>query len=628
MSTGTIASTPVTASLPAPTLPADVGPEVTVRAILLGVVFGAIFGAANAYLGLRVGMTVSTSIPIAVMTVAVLRATGARASILEANMAQTIGSASTALATGAIFTVPALYLWGQPPSYLQIVGLTLCGGILGVSAMIPLRRLLIVRAAAELPYPEGRACADVLRASTGSFTGGRWIFGGLALGAIAKIALDLLRVAPSELLVAIPGLPGGELALEVAPALVAVGYILGYRPAAVVVSGGLISSLMIIPLVVYTAAGAGAPVDPASVWGSHVRFIGAGAVALAGIVTVVKVWPAMVRAFAAVAAGMRRDGGDAAAGDRRDRDVPGRVIALGIAAVVLAVALVPGLLGAGATLPQRLVSAVVVGVLGLVFVAVAARIVGQVGVSSQPTSAICLVTVLVVGALFAALGWTSAAAKVAVLLTGAIVAIAASKAGDISQDLKTGQLVGATPARQQLGQYLGAATACWAVAATLLFLGASAQFGSKELPAPQATLMKTVIEGGLDGTLPWALLLAGAGLALAAMFARVDALTFAIGVYLPLGAMTPILVGGVVRRIVDARRPPLAEGEPAPDVLAASGMIAGEGLAGVAVAALVGAAGVSRPQGTLLAGVPGQLAGLALVVAVALLLVRAGRRPR
>src|SRR5688572_13916774 len=203
----------------------------------MGVLFGALFGAANAYLGLRVGMTVATSIPVAVMTVATLRAFGARASILEANLSQTIGSASTSLATGAIFTLPAMWMWGMPPSYLQIVGLALCGGILGVSAMIPLRRLLIVKADAELPYPEGRACAEVLRATSGDASPGKWIFAGLAIGVAVKLLLGLLHGVPGHLTFDLPGVTNAQLALEVAPALIGVGYILGHRYSSVVFAG-------------------------------------------------------------------------------------------------------------------------------------------------------------------------------------------------------------------------------------------------------------------------------------------------------------------------------------------------------------------------------------------------------
>jgi putative OPT family oligopeptide transporter len=604
--------------------------EATVRAVLMGVGFGAVFGAANAYLGLRVGFTIATSIPVAVMTVALPRIFGSRVSILEANLAQTIGSASTSLATGAIFTLPALWLWLSPPGYLQIAGLALCGGVLGVSAMIPLRRLLIVRGGPELPYPEGRACAEVLRATAEGDSSGRWIFYGLGIGAAVKLVLSLAAVVPSSVHWALPAISRGEVAIEIAPALIGVGFILGYRQSAVIVSGGVISALMIIPLVATTFADRHAVVpETGALWGSYVRYIGTGAVACAGIITVLRGLPAMAAAFTAVIKGLGDDG--AAAPDRTQRDVPGWVIGAGVLAVVAAVVLIPGLLAGDLRFTERLAPAAGVAVFGLVFVAVASRIVGIVGVSSQPTSGITLVTLLGLGLLFSQLGLTGAGAMLALLTCGTIVATAASKAGDISQDLKTGQLVGATPALQQLGQYLGAATACWAVAATLLFLGNEIGFGTKELPAPQATLMKTVIEGQMKGDLPWNLVLAGAGLSAGAMLTGLQGLAFAIGVYLPLASTMAIFIGGVARRIADRAAPGGDADAPqgaAAGVLAASGLVAGEGLAGVVVAALFGGNLVHKPTAPMLGGEPGQLVAALVVVGTVVFLVRAARDGR
>ena len=611
--------------------------ELTTRAILTGAIAGSIFGAANAYLGLRVGMTVATSIPVAVMTVAVFRAFGRRATILEANLAQTIGSASTALATGCIFTIAALFLWGLAPPYLQIVAVAFLGGVLGISAMIPLRDLLIVRSAAELPYPEGTACAEVLKATTHGSGGGAWIFRGLGLGAAIKLVLALFALVPDVITARLPVLPNAELGMEIAPALVAVGYILGYRQAALVVSGSILSALGLIPLITVVGSRLSVPLPPettqliatmgpSDVWSRYVRYVGAGAVATAGIGTVVRTLPSMARAFSAVVGGLRRPSGPKTS---TSRDLPGVVVVGGVVFVVLAVLFVPGILGNDVSFVQRLVCAAAVAVLGIAFVTVAARIVGIVGVSSQPTSGITLVTLLAICGVFAACGWTGPGARVAVLMVGAIVAIAASKAGDISQDLKTGHLVGATPAAQQIGQYIGAATACWSVAATLLFLNKAYGFGSHELPAPQATLMKTIIEGVLDGTLPWDLVLSGAGVALTAMLAGVNGLAFAIGVYLPLAAMAPIFVGGCVRGIVDLRKGVRAGSDDHADagVLAASGLVAGEGLAGVLVAILVGALHVGHPSTPRIGGALGTAGALAIVVAICVFLGRAGRTP-
>jgi putative OPT family oligopeptide transporter len=361
--------------------------------------------------------------------------------------------------------------------------------------------------------------------------------------------------------------------------------------------------------------------------GKWVRFVGIGAVACAGIVTVARLVPSMTRSLAAVVrgvlAGRRAAPERVEAPPRTDQDVPGWVIGVGITAVVLAVVFIPGLLAGDPPIAQRLVLGAGVALLGVVFVAVASRIVGLIGVSSQPTSGICLMTLLSLGLIFTALDWTAGTAKLALLTAGTVVATAASKAGDISQDLKTGFLVGATPRTQQLGQYLGAMTACWAVAATILFIGASAKFG-EDPAAPQATMMKTVIEGQLSGSLPWGLVLAGAGLAIAVMLAGLQGLAFAIGVYLPLSALTPIFLGGVIRRIVDARRGE-AETAGSSGILAASGLVAGEGLAGVLIAGLVGGKVIALSKEYLLTGEAGMIAGLVLAGGVAWFLARAGR---
>ena len=618
--------------------------EFTLKAVAVGVVLGLVFGAANAYLGLRVGMTVSASIPAAVMTVAAFRLLRTRGTILEANLSQTVASASTSLATGTIFTIPALFLWGAIPPYTQVVALAFLGGLLGLAAMIPLRRMLIVEAHKDLPYPEGTACAEVLRAtSSGDADGARdsaWIFRGMAVGAAVKLLLSLAYLAPGELHFALPVLPKAELALEIAPALFGVGYILGYRQAAVCVAGALISAIVITPLIAWMGAHLAAPLYPETVrlvsemdagdiWSRYVRYIGAGAVATAGIITVLRGLPTMVGAFGAVARGVRGGGAKLAAGDdRTDRDLPGSFVLGGIAVVVLTAGLVPGVFAGGMDPVQRAVLAAGVGLFGVLFVAVAARIVGIVGVSSQPTSGIALVTLLGTASVFAAAGWVDANARAGVLTVGTIVAIAASKAGDISQDLKTGWLVGATPARQQLGQLIGAAFACWAVAATVLLLGDAYEFGSKEIPAPQATLMKTIIEGVLSGALPWDLVLTGAGLSLGAMLCGVSGLAFAIGVYLPLASMAPLYVGGCVRALVERGRGPLPEGRSDPGILAASGLVAGEGLAGVAVAGLVAAGLAPKAMDPRIGGIVGQLVAAAIALAVCAFMLRGGRAVR
>jgi putative OPT family oligopeptide transporter len=615
--------------------------EFTLKAVVAGVVLGLVFGAANAYLGLRVGLTVSASIPAAVMTVALFKLFGARGTILEANLSQTIGSASTSLASGTIFTIPALFMWGVIPPYLQVVALSFLGAVLGLAAMIPLRRLLIVDSRDELPYPEGTACAEVLRATTGGSSASVWIFRGIAVGAVIKLSVSLLFLTPSSVHGLLPVLPKAELALELAPALLGVGFILGYRQSGVLVAGSIISALVLTPLIAWIGAGLTVPLLPettklvadmtaSEIWSRYVRYIGAGAVAAAGIITVARGLPTMAGAVMAVGKGMRRTEGGAADVPATDRDLPSSFVIGAIVMVIAIAALVPGVFAGNMGPLPRAICAAGVAVFGILFVTVAARIVGIVGVSSQPTSGIALITLIGIASIFAAAGWTDLGARAAVLTVGTIVAVAASKAGDISQDLKTGYLVGATPARQQFGQLIGASFACWAVAATVILLGTAYTFGSREVPAPQATLMKTIVEGVLAGALPWGLVLSGSGLAIGALVCSVSPLAFAIGVYLPLATMAAIFAGGCVRALSDrgAKMPAAEEGKVDAGVLAASGLVAGEGLAGVLVAGLVAAQLVPRSLPPRLPGVAGEVAVVVMIAGVCLFLYRAARSSR
>jgi putative OPT family oligopeptide transporter len=613
--------------------------EFTLKAVVTGVALGIVFGAANAYLGLRVGLTVSASIPAAVMTVAIFRLFRLRGTILEANLSQTIGSASTSLASGTIFTIPALFMWGMAPPLVQVAVLAFLGAVLGLAAMIPLRRLLIVQSHDELPYPEGTACAEVLRATIGGSTASAWIFRGMAVGAAIKVAVSLAFLTPGSVHTLLPFLPKAELAIELAPALLGVGFILGYRQSGVLVAGSLISALVLTPLIAWIGASLAAPLYPettrlvadmtaAEIWGRYVRYIGAGAVAVAGILTVMRGLPTMAGAFLAVAKGLRRQQnvGERVQSPDTDRDLPGSFVVGAVVMVVAIAALVPGVFAGDMGPLQRAICAAGVGVFGILFVTVAARIVGLVGVSSQPTSGIALITLLGIASIFAAAGWTDVYARAAVLTVGTIVAVAASKAGDISQDLKTGYLVGATPARQQFGQLIGASFACWAVAGTVILLGTAYTFGTREMAAPQATLMKTIIEGVLAGALPWGLVLSGGGLAIGALLCSVSPLAFAIGVYLPLATMAAIFVGGCVRALSAPRA-----GEASPKasadagILAASGLVAGEGLAGVLIAGLVAAQVVPRSMTPWLPGAAGELAVVALLLGVCVFLYRAAR---
>lgn len=611
--------------------------EFTLKSVVTGVLLGIIFGASNAYLGLRVGMTVSTSIPAAVISVVLFKFLSRNSTILEVNLSQTIGSSSTALATGAIYTLPALFMWGVIPPYLQVVVLCFLGGLLGLAAMIPLRKMLIVDAHDELPYPEGTACAKVLKATTKATKTGKWIFFGMAIGAAVKLILATLFLFPSKATLLLPLLPKAQIAVELAPALLAVGFIVGYRQSGVLVAGSALSALVLTPLIAWIGAALTTPLAPeltllianmdaTAIWSSYVRYIGAGAVATAGIFAVATNLPAMYGAFSAVFQGLskKKRASSSAVIKSTEHDMPSSFVAAAILTVLIITIFVPGVFAGNMPFEARLASGLGVGFFGVLFVAVAARIVGIVGVTSQPTSGIALVTLLSVATIFAMKGWNDLAARAAVLTVGTIVAVAASKAGDISQDLKTGYLVGATPAKQQFGQLIGLSFACWAVAATVLLLGSVYTFGSAELPAPQATLMKTIIEGVLSGNLPWGLVLTGVGVSLASILCGVSGLAFAIGVYLPISSMLTVFVGGCMRKLVEKRLKNKPENEDDPGVLAASGLVAGEGLIGILVAGLVVSGVLEKSKDPVLVGTLGTAAVLFVLALLCLFLFRAG----
>jgi putative OPT family oligopeptide transporter len=597
-----------------PFVPADESPaEFTIKGVGLGILFGIIFGAANAYLGLRAGLTISTSIPVAVMTVAVFRAlssVGIRGTILETNISQTTGSASSSLASGVIFTLPALFMWGMPPELLQMTLLAMCGGLLGILFMIPLRRFLIEREHGKLPYPEGTACAEVLVANEIGGGRARFVFYGLAGGALFKFLTSWIRIIPGDIHSRVPFLKKGELGMDLSAALFGVGYILGPRIAAVMVGGGLLSWLVIIPAIAYWGDARTVPLfpetlhiirdmSPSQIWTRYVRYIGAGAVATAGIVTLIRSVPVMISSFRIGAKQLgERVSGPAVAVQRTDSDLPLRVVGIGATAIALVLILVPQVFGAVGGIGIRAVAAVCVVVFAFFFVTVASRIVGLVGVTSNPTSGMTIAALLGTASIFLVFGWNDTLGKAAALTVGCVVAIAASISGDTSQDLKTGFLLGATPRRQQTAELIGVLTSATFVCLTVLALGKGFGFGSTELPAPQATLMKQVIDGVLDQNLPWSLVAIGAGIALACEIARIPSLPFAVGVYLPVSTMTPIFVGGLIRLWMErsAKDENTAADRRERGVLLGSGFVGGEGLLGVGIA-LVAVAKSRRPDG-------------------------------
>jgi len=580
-------------------------PEFTFKAALLGIFFGIVFGAANAYLGLRAGLTISTSIPVAVMTVAAfkaLQAVGHRGTILEANISQTIGSASSSLASGVIFTLPALFLWGVAPGLLQMTLLAMCGGLLGVLFMIPLRRFLIKGEHGRLPYPEGTACAEVLVASEVGGQSARFVFLGLGIGAVFKFLTSWIKVIPDHVTTSLPFLKKGELGMDLSAALFGVGYILGPRIATVMVGGSLLAWVIIIPSIAVWGESITLPVfpetvalildmSPSQIWSRYVRYIGAGAVATAGIITLIRSIPVMVQSFRIGASQLRdRVGGQSggATADRTDDDLSLRFVGFGLLAVALFIALVPQVFGNVGGLGVRLVASVCVVVFAFFFVTVASRIVGLVGVTSNPTSGMTIASLLGTAGIFLVMGWTDLAGKAAALTVGCVVAIAASIAGDTSQDLKTGYLLGATPRRQQIGEIIGVLSSATFVCLSVILLAKTFGFGTQELPAPQATLMKLVIEGVLDQQLPWGFVGLGIAIALVCELCRIPSLPFAVGVYLPVSTLTPLFVGGLLRGLFErfARSPVDASDVRERGVLLGSGFVGGEGLLGVGIAAV------------------------------------------
>jgi len=603
-----------------PYIPAHATPnEFTVKALLFGVLFGVLFGAANAYLGLRAGLTISTSIPVAVMTVAAfhaLRKLGGSAHILEANMAQTVGSSSSSVASGVIFTLPALFLWGLHPSLLQMTLLALAGGLLGVLFMIPLRRFLIEREHGKLPYPEGTACAHVLVANESGGSNARNIFIGLGAGAAYKALTGWVQVLASDAHMRIPFLRKGELGMDLSPALFGVGYILGPRIATVMVGGGLLSSIIIIPAMAYW--GDGRPpfypelvltiseMSASQIWSRYVRYIGAGAVAAAGIITLVRSLPVMIESFRIGTHQLKDRVGPDQQGtpgpevklQRTSRDLPLKAVGFGVLAVGLMLILVEAPFGALDHLAERIVAAILVIIFAFFFVTVASRIVGLVGVTSNPTSGMTIAALLGTAGVFLVMGWTDLNGKAAALTVGCVVAIAASIAGDTSQDLKTGYLLGATPRYQQLGELIGVLTSATFVCLSVLLLAETFGFGSKELPAPQATLMKLVIDGVLEQNLPWGLVMIGVGIAVVAELLKIPSLPFAVGVYLPVSTMTPIFFGGMLKLWLEKSSRDKQQAIERRDrgVLLGSGFVGGEGLLGVAIAGVAFWQG-ARPQG-------------------------------
>ena len=582
-----------------PYVPAEkITPEFTVTSIIMGIILAIVFGAANAYLGLRVGMTVSASIPAAVISMGVIRVIMKKNSILESNMVQTIGSAGESLAAGAIFTMPALFLWAEDglcdmPSLVEITLIALCGGVLGVLFMIPLRNALIVKEHATLLYPEGTACAEVLLAGEEGGANASTVFSGMGLAALFKLVVDGIKVIPADVAAEFRAFKG-ELGMEVYPALLGVGYIVGPRIASYMFVGSLIGWMVLIPLIclfgadtwmypaevgvtigqLYAEGGA------SNIWGSYVRYIGAGAIATGGIISLIKSLPLIITTFRDSMKSMK--GSKNTSNARTAQDLPMNMVLIGIAVMILIIWLVPAI-------PVNILGAAIIVIFGFFFATVSSRMVGLIGSSNNPVSGMAIATLLIATIAIKASGDSGITGMTGAIAIGSVICIVAAIAGDTSQDLKTGFLLGATPKKQQIGELVGVVASGLAIGGVLYLLNTAYGYGGAEVPAPQATLMKMIVEGIMGGNLPWNLVFIGVFLAIGLEILRIPVMPFAIGLYLPIYLHATIMIGGVVRLLMDSRKnvdEKTKERQSTDGTLYCAGMIAGEGLVGIALAIL------------------------------------------
>ena len=582
-----------------PYIPAErVTPELTVTSVIIGILLAIIFGAANAYLGLRVGMTVSASIPAAVIAMGVIRVIMKKNSILESNIVQTIGSAGESVAAGAIFTLPALFIWADQgkisqPGLLEITLIALIGGLLGVFFMIPLRNALIVKEHGNIPYPEGTACAEVLLAGEKGGANASTVFAGMGFAAIFKFIVDGIKAIPSQIDFSVNKLIhgyNGEIGTQIYPALTSVGFICGPRISSYMFAGGVLSWMVLIPLI--SLFGAQATIYPGTVtiaeifaqdgasgiWSTYIKYIGAGALATGGIISLIKSLPLIIRTFGDALKGMGKKGANCKT-ERTSKEINFVVIIAAIVILALAIWLIPAI-------PVNPLGAVIIVVFGFFFATVSSRMVGIVGSSNNPVSGMAIATIIVATLLLKITGKTGMDGMTAAIAIGSIICIVAAISGDTSQDLKTGYILGATPKKQQIGEIIGVVASSLAIGGTLYLLDSAWGFGTQELAAPQAKLMQTITEGVMQGNLPWALVFTGVFIAIVVEVVGLPVLPFAIGIYLPVQLNACIMIGGLVRLFIDKKKMDAEKKEAAVTngTLFCSGMIAGEGLMGILLA--------------------------------------------
>jgi len=584
--------------------------EVTLKAVILGSILSVVFGVANAYIGVKYGMTVSASIPAAVISMAILRTLFKKVTVLENNIVQTIGSAGESLAAGIIFTIPAFFIWAANAelaaqgyahviSKMQIFWLSMLGGGLGILFMIPLRSYLVEKEHGKLRFPEGTACAEIIVAGDEGGGKAKMVFLGIAIGTIYKLMLYTGRLWSES-----PGydfkklLKGGTIGIDATPVLLGVGYIIGPRIAALMLSGAVLGYLGIGPLLSFIGdqipgiiiAPGTMPLnemDPGQLRNFYIKYLGVGAVAIGGFVSLAKSLPVIFHSFAAGAKELIKGRKPDSEVARTKRDLPMSFVLIGSLLIIIAIWALPGT-------ELHFLGAVLAVIFGFFFVVVAARIVGIVGSSSSPVSGMTIATLLVTCMILLAFGISGVKGMVTAMSIGTVVCIAVCMSGDIAQDLKTGYLLGATPRKMQLTEFIGLLFPAIAMGFTLYLLGDAFGFvASAEHPnpllAPQANVMATVVQGVMNANIPWQPIIVGGMIALAIELLGIQSLPFAIGLYLPLSLSTPIMVGGLIAMLIkkSTLKKTVYNARQQMGILFASGVVAGDAIIGVVTALLI-----------------------------------------
>lgn len=575
-----------------PYIPADkIVPEFTVTSLLIGILLAIVFGAANAYLGLLVGMTISASIPAAVISMGIIRVILRRDSILENNLVQTIGSAGESVAAGAIFTLPALFLWAEEgkiefPSIMTIFLIALFGGVLGVCFMVPLRQALIVEEHGTLPFPEGTACAEVLLAGEEGGAKAGTVFAGLGIAAVYKFVADGLMFFPSEIGYAFKSYAGSQIGIQVLPSLAGVGYICGPKIASYMLAGSTLSWFVLMPMIALFGGDATifpgtepiSSMAPDVLWSNYIKYIGAGAVAAGGLISLIKTFPLIVRTFKQAMASMSKKQSNTNT-IRTEQDLPMPFLLAVIVVIVVAIWLIP-------TFPVNPIGSLIIVIFGFFFASVSSRMVGLIGSSNNPVSGMAIATLIIATLVLKATGTDGTTGMIGAIAIGGVICVIAAIAGDTSQDLKTGFIVGATPKKQQIGELVGVVVSAATIGFVLYLLNEAWGYGTEQIPAAQATMMKMLVEGIMNAELPWALILIGVFVAVMAEIVKIPVMPFAVGMYLPFSLNAGIMAGGIVRFIVERRKGSDEEKKERTDrgVLFTSGLIAGEGIMGIILA--------------------------------------------